>query len=38
LPGARLPANVEVSPLQEHKSFFDGFKNIETSIGDFYFS
>ena len=38
LPGARLPANVEVSPLQEHKTFFDGLKNIETSIGDFYFS
>jgi len=48
LPGALLPDGIEGSQLQsdsgflkqpkELKSFFDDFKNIETSIGDFYFS
>ena len=48
LPNAILPPGIKVAitasnsvsieQLKESKSFFDDFKNIETSIGDFYFS
>jgi len=48
LPNAILPPGIKAAILpsnsgsieqtKESKSFFDDLKNIETSIGDFYFS